>query len=89
MERALFETRRVNKAPDTGVYRIPQTPTMTTNLDQEERTDRTDFGLYRDEDGRLFLKIFTGKVYYMVELDENELARLRERLTKPPLPIDM
>lgn len=59
------------------------------NLHQEERTDQPDFGLYRDNEGRLFLKIYTGTVHYMVELDENGLAQLQERLTRPPLPIDM
>jgi hypothetical protein len=62
---------------------------MTTNSEQEERTDPIDFGLYRDNAGRLFLKVYTGTVHYMVELDENDVARLQERLTRPPLPIDM
>jgi hypothetical protein len=62
---------------------------MTKNLHQEERTDSTEFDLFFNHDeGRLFLEIYTGTVHYMVELDENDLSRLQERLTHPPVPIE-
>jgi hypothetical protein len=62
---------------------------MTKNLHQEERTDSTAFDLFFNHDeGRLFLEIYTGTVHYMVELDENDLSRLQERLTHPPVPIE-
>jgi hypothetical protein len=64
---------------------------MTKNLEEEndtEQSDRKDFSLVRDSDGRNFLGIYTGTTHYMVELDEHEIARLQRRLTKPPLPMD-
>lgn len=67
---------------------------MTQNLQQEERTDSdestdpTDFELFfNHEANRLFLKIYTGTTYYMLELDENELTALRDCLEQPPRPI--
>lgn len=49
---------------------------------------RTTFEFLRghtEEEGtRLFVKIFTEKSHMMVELDEGELADLRETLNSPP-----
>jgi hypothetical protein len=63
---------------------------MTKNLEHEERTDRPEFNTFRDEEGRLYLRIFSEghKIHLMIECDENDLSRLQERLTRPPLPID-
>lgn len=63
---------------------------MTTNLEQEERTDRPAFNVFRNEEGQLYLRIFAkdGRMHVMIECDENDIARLQERLTHPPLPID-
>jgi hypothetical protein len=63
---------------------------MTKNLEQEERTDRPEFNTFRDDEGRQYLRIFSEghKIHLMIECDENDLARLQERLTRPPLPID-
>jgi hypothetical protein len=64
---------------------------MTETLEEEndtEQSDRKDFSLVRDSEGRNFLGIYTGTTHYMVELDEHEIARLQRRLTKPPLPMD-
>jgi hypothetical protein len=68
---------------------------MTQDLQQEERTDSTentdstefDFFFNHDE-GRLFLEIYTGTTHYMLELDENELTALRDRLDRAPIPIE-
>jgi hypothetical protein len=63
---------------------------MTENLQQEERTDRPAFNVFRNEKGQLYLRIFAkdGRMHVMIECDEDDIARLRERLTRPPLPID-
>lgn len=49
---------------------------------------RTTFEFLRghtEEEGtRLFVKIFTETTYFMVELDEGELADLRTVLNEPP-----
>lgn len=67
---------------------------MTTNeLHNEERTDRElkdpSFNLLRDEQGRLYLRIFTEEnaMHLMLEIDYDDVARLQERLTKPPRPV--
>jgi hypothetical protein len=48
--------------------------------------DRTDFDLLEDSDGRQFLKLFTGKSNYILEMTDDELDALRARLNKPPTP---
>lgn len=64
---------------------------MTTNLENEERTDRREpsFNLLRDEEGRLYLRIFSkdNGIHLMLEIDYDDVARLQERLTKPPHPV--
>lgn len=46
----------------------------------------TEFDLLEGSDGRLFLKVYTGKAHCMVELDreKGELHALRTRLDEPP-----
>jgi hypothetical protein len=48
--------------------------------------DQTDFDFLEGAEGRLFLQIHTTNVHYVVELNEEEVDELRERLDEPPTP---
>jgi hypothetical protein len=47
---------------------------------------KTGFDLLEGADGRLFLEIHTTNVHYVVELDQEEVDELYERLDEPPTP---
>lgn len=60
---------------------------LSNDTQREERTDQdTEFELVTKGDGRVFLKIFTGKggAHHMHELSDKELADLRDAVTKEP-----
>lgn len=44
--------------------------------------------LQGQSDGRLFVQIYTGTAHIVVEVDENELTDLRERLDESPRTVD-
>ena len=48
--------------------------------------NKTNFDLLEGADGRLFLEIHTTNVHYVVELDDEEVDELCERLDEPPTP---
>ena len=48
--------------------------------------DKTGFDLLEGANGRLFLEIHTTNVHYVVELDQEEVDELCERLDEPPTP---
>lgn len=47
----------------------------------------TDFDLLEGSNGRLFIKLFTGKSNYILELEGGELEELKDRLDEPPTPV--
>jgi hypothetical protein len=47
----------------------------------------TDFDLLEGPSGRKFLHIHTDQTTYIVEISDDELDELRERLDEPPTPI--
>lgn len=47
-----------------------------------------DIDLLEGPDGRKFLHIHTDKTTYIVEISDDDLDELRERLNEPPTPIN-
>jgi hypothetical protein len=51
-----------------------------------DEDSQTNFDLLEGANGRLFLEIHTTSVHYVVELDQEEVDELCERLNDPPTP---